>query len=73
MTSDSWRSYCASIANMPGYQLQHLKPLEETRYLCECCKMEITTGIKLQGKPHKAWANKCGGTWGVPQHEWEVE
>lgn len=63
MSAEKWRDYCKQAANQPGYVPKTDRPREVKDFKCDRCGMTWSTGMALDGLPHKALVNKCGGVW----------
>ena len=63
MDASTWKAFCMAAANQPGYVPKTQKPMVLTTFECDRCRMLWKCGMKLEGEPHRALLNKCGGCW----------
>jgi hypothetical protein len=63
MTGERWKELCMAAANQPGYVPKTDRPMVLSTFQCDRCEMVWMTGMKLEGEPHKALMNQCGGMW----------
>ncbi len=63
MDSETWKSFCKAAGEQKGYVMATDRPLEANNFQCDKCEMIWRTIMKLEGEPHRALQNKCGGTW----------